>query len=310
MLQEKYPYYLANRPERPNADLTVTNKYTGEVAARVALADAGVLDQAIAAAADAAAPMRRLSSWQRKAVLAHLAGRCRERAADLAEALVIEAGKPIQFARGEVDRLIDTIEIAAEESTRIYGEVLPLDISERADGYRGMWKRVPVGPCAFITPWNFPLNLVAHKIAPALACGCPFVLKPASATPIGALILGEILAETDLPPGAFSILPMKSSAAGALVERRADQEAELHRFAGSRLAAPRPGPLQARDARTGRQRGGDHRARCRSGRRRRAVRLRRLLPIGTKLHQRAADPGSRIGLRGVSRRSLSRRCGH
>ncbi len=230
MVQEKYPYYLANRPQQPNADLAVTNKYSGELATRVALADAAVLDQAIAAAARAAAPMRRLAAWQRKAVLRHLAARCRERAAELAEALVIEAGKPIKFARGEVERLVDTIEIAAEESTRIYGEVLPLDISERADGYRGMWKRVPIGPCAFITPWNFPLNLVAHKIAPALACGCPFVLKPASATPIGALVLGEILAETDLPEGAFSILPMKSSAAGALVE---DERIKKLSFTGS-----------------------------------------------------------------------------
>ena len=230
MLQERYPYYLANRPQQPNAELAVTNKYTGEVAARVALADAAVLDEAIAAAARAAAPMRRLAAWQRKRVLAHLAARCRERAAELAETLVIEAGKPIQFARGEVDRLIDTVEIAAEESTRIYGEVLPLDISERADGYRGMWKRVPIGPCAFITPWNFPLNLVAHKIAPALACGCPFVLKPASATPIGALLLGEILAETDLPEGAFSILPMNSSAADALVE---DERIKKLSFTGS-----------------------------------------------------------------------------
>lgn len=230
MINANYPYYLANRPQQPNSDLAVTDKYRGEVATRVALADAAVLDQAIAATARVAAPMRRLAAWQRKAVLRHLATRCRERAAELAEALVVEAGKPIKFARGEVDRLIDTVEIAAEESTRIYGEVLPLDISERADGYRGMWKRVPIGPCAFITPWNFPLNLVAHKIAPALACGCPFVLKPASATPIGALVLGEILAETDLPEGAFSILPMKSSAADALVE---DERIKKLSFTGS-----------------------------------------------------------------------------
>ncbi len=230
MRHEHYPYYLANRPQQPNADLAVTNKYSGEVAARVALADATVLDQAIAAATRAAIPMRRFAAWQRKAVLQHLAVRCRERGDELAQTLTIEAGKPIKFARGEVDRLIDTVEIAAEESTRIYGEVLPLDVSERADEYRGMWKRVPIGPCAFITPWNFPLNLVAHKVAPALACGCPFVLKPASATPIGALVIGEILAETDLPEGAFSILPMPSSAAGALVD---DERIKKLSFTGS-----------------------------------------------------------------------------
>jgi acyl-CoA reductase-like NAD-dependent aldehyde dehydrogenase len=145
-------------------------------------------------------------------------GRCREQAEELANVLVVEAGKPIQFARAEVARLITTFELGVEESTRIVGEVLPLDITERGAGYRGMWQRVPLGPCAFITPWNFPLNLVAHKIVPALACGCPFILKPASATPISALILGEMLAETDLPAGAFSILPMKSSDSSALVE--------------------------------------------------------------------------------------------
>jgi acyl-CoA reductase-like NAD-dependent aldehyde dehydrogenase len=105
--------------------------------------------------------------------------------------------------------LIDTFRIAAEESVRMVGEVIPLDISRRAHGYQGMWKRVPIGPCSFIAPFNFPLNLAAHKIAPALAVGCPFVLKPASLTPIGALIIGEILTETDLPPGTFSILPAR-----------------------------------------------------------------------------------------------------
>lgn len=229
-LAKQYPYFLANVAQQPNADLAVTNKFTGEVSTRVALADAAVVDQAIAAAAAAAEPMRRLAAWQRKDVLKHLASRCRERSEGLSQALVIEAGKPVKFARGEVDRLIDTIEIAAEESTRMIGEVLPLDISQRADGYRGMWKRVPVGPCAFITPWNFPLNLVAHKIAPALACGCPFVLKPASATPIGAIILGEILAETDLPTGAFSILPLKASQSDALVE---DERIKKLSFTGS-----------------------------------------------------------------------------
>ena len=230
MLKERYPYYLANRPQQPNADLEVTDKYSGNLASRVALADAAALDAAIAAAADAAAPMRRLPAWRRRAVLMHLVERCQERAEELAQALVVEAGKPIKFARGEVDRLISTLAIAAEESTRMYGEVLPLDISERSTGYRGMWRRVPIGPCGFITPWNFPLNLVAHKIGPALACGCPFVLKPASSTPIGAVLLGEMLAETDLPPGAFSVLPLRSSESSALVE---DERIKKLSFTGS-----------------------------------------------------------------------------
>ena len=230
MLKERYPYYLANRPQQPNADLEVTNKYSGEVATRVALADEATLLQAIAAADAAAGPMSRLPAWQRKAVLQHLVSRCRERFEELAESLCIEAGKPIKYARGEVTRLIDTCEIAAEEAVRIYGEVLPMDISERAAGYRGTWKRVPLGPCAFITPWNFPLNLVAHKVAPAIACGCPFVLKPASSTPIGALVIGEILAETDLPEGAFSILPLETKNADPLVE---DERIKKLSFTGS-----------------------------------------------------------------------------
>jgi acyl-CoA reductase-like NAD-dependent aldehyde dehydrogenase len=230
MLRTRYPYYLANRPQQPNADLDVVNKYSGEVASRVALADATVLDSAIVAASTAMGAMRRLASWQRKAVLTHLAKRCRERAEELAQQLTVEAGKPIKYSRLEVSRLIDTVEIAAEEAVRIVGEVLPMDITERAAGYRGMWKRVPIGPCGLITPWNFPLNLVAHKIAPAIACGCPFVLKPASATPTGALTLGEILAETDLPEGAFSILPMRSSETDALVE---DERIKKLSFTGS-----------------------------------------------------------------------------
>lgn len=225
-----YPLYLANQPRQQNTNLAVVDKFTGEEAARVALADTALLDEAIAAAADAATPMRRMASWQRKVVLQHLAARCKERRDELTEVLVVEVGKPIQYARAEVARLIATVELAAEESTRIVGEVLPVDDGPARAGYRAMWQRVPIGPCAFITPWNFPLNLVAHKITPAIACGCPFVLKPASFTPISALILGEILAETDLPPGAFSILPMKATDAAALVE---DERIRKLSFTGS-----------------------------------------------------------------------------
>ena len=145
-------------------------------------------------------------------------------------ALCIEAGKPVADARGEVNRLIDTFLIASEEATRVLGEVLPMDISPRAHDYSGMWKRVPIGPCSFISPYNFPLNLTAHKIAPALAVGCPFVLKPASLTPVGALIIGEVLAETDLPEGAFSILPCRRDGAELFTT---DERLKLLSFTGS-----------------------------------------------------------------------------
>src|SRR4051794_33486494 len=125
MVESLYPFYLANRAQRPNAELQVADKFTDEVVSCVALADKATLNQAIAAARDAAKPMRRLGAWQRKAVLRHLYERCKERTEELATVLVVEAGKPIQFARAEVARLLDTLEIAAEESTRISGEVLP-----------------------------------------------------------------------------------------------------------------------------------------------------------------------------------------
>lgn len=230
MLAPTYPYYLANQPCSPNADLEVLDKYSGEVATRVAMADTAAIDQAIGAAAAAAAPMARLAAYERQAVLQHCVRRLGERSEELALALCIEAGKPIRDARGEVTRLIDTFRIAAEESVRIYGEVMPLDISPRARNYTGMWKRVPIGPCSLISPFNFPLNLVAHKVAPALAVGCPFVLKPSSRTPVGALIIGEVLAETDLPPGAFSILPCTRKGADLFTE---DERLKLLSFTGS-----------------------------------------------------------------------------
>src|SRR5262249_7163354 len=176
--------------------------------------DAAAIDRAIGAAVAAEAPLRELPAYARQRALAHCARRFEERAEELALALCIEAGKPIRDSRGEVTRLIDTFRIGAEEATRIYGEVLPLDVSPRAASYTGMWKRVPVGACSFISPFNFPLNLAAHKVAPAIAAGCPFVMKPASATPVGALVIGEVLAGAGLPRGAFPLLPPRRGGAG------------------------------------------------------------------------------------------------
>lgn len=230
MIRPEYHYYLANKPQRPNVDLKVTDKYTGEVVTRVSLADHDAISKAIEAAVQALEPMRKLPSYHRSQVLYHCVRRFEERHEELAQTLCIEAGKPIRDSRGEVTRLIDTFRIAAEEAVRIGGEVIPLDISERADGYFGQWKRVPVGVCSFISPFNYPLNLAAHKIAPALAAGCPFILKPASFTPLGALIIGEVLAETDLPEGAFSILPCRREGADLFTT---DERIKLISFTGS-----------------------------------------------------------------------------
>ena len=230
VLKDVYPLYLNNRAAQPNADLAVTDKFTGQVAFRTALATPDVIDAAIAGAERAAVPFARMASYERAAVLDHCVLRFRERFDELAWALCIEAGKPIADAEGEVTRLIDTFRIAAGEATRNYGEIQPLDISARARGYLGMWKRVPIGPCSFISPFNFPLNLAAHKIAPAIAVGCPFVMKPASLTPLGAIIIGEVLAETDLPEGAFSILPASRDGADLFTT---DERLKLLSFTGS-----------------------------------------------------------------------------
>jgi acyl-CoA reductase-like NAD-dependent aldehyde dehydrogenase len=230
MLQESYPYYLANEAVHANTDLEVLDKYSGQLATRVAMADAAVIDQAIDAAVNATKAMAAMAPYQRQNVLNHCVQQFQLRFEELAMSLCIEAGKPIKDARGEVTRLIDTFRIAAEESVRIGGEVLNLEISPRAKGYRGMCKPVPIGPCSFISPFNFPLNLAAHKIAPAIAAGCPFVLKPASRTPIGALLIGEILAETELPKGAFSILPCRRDGADLFTT---DNRFKLLSFTGS-----------------------------------------------------------------------------
>ncbi len=232
MLAKTYPCYLANEAVQPNAALEVLDKYSGEIATRVALADAKMIDDAIAAAVRAQAPMRAFPPYARQAVLEHCIARFRERFDELALALCVEAGKPIKDAEGEVTRLIDTFKVAAEESVRIDGEALNLEISERAKGYRGFVQRVPIGACSFITPFNFPLNLVAHKVAPAIAAGCPFVLKPSEKTPIGALIIGEILAKTDLPQGAFSILPCRIDDADPFV---GDDRLKLLSFTGGQI---------------------------------------------------------------------------
>ena len=229
-LKSNYPYYLANVPVFAPRTLPVTDKYSGEVVTQVALADAAAIDQGIAAAVRAAPALAAMAAYERQDVLQHCVMRFRERFDELAYSLCVEAGKPIRDARGEVTRLIDTFRIAAEEAVRMRGELQTLDISPRARDYRGMWKRVPIGPCSFISPFNFPLNLAAHKVAPALAVGCPFVMKPASRTPLGALIIGEVLAETALPKGAFSILPCARDGADLFT---VDERLKLLSFTGS-----------------------------------------------------------------------------
>lgn len=229
-LRKEYPLYLAGRPHGTGAWLDVHDKYTGGAATRVGLASADDIDRAIAAAADSQPALRRMAAYERKAVLSHVARRLRERRAELAYVLCVEAGKPIKDSYGEIDRGIATFEIAAEESVRLYGEWEPLDIHAGGRGYTAVTRRFPIGPLSLISPFNFPVNLAAHKIAPAIAAGCPWVLKPASRTPVSALILAEILAETDLPPGSFSVLPCSRDGADLFTT---DERLKLLSFTGS-----------------------------------------------------------------------------
>ena len=149
---------------------------------------------------------------------------------EFARTICQEAGKPIKTSRIEVERAISTFQIAAEESTRIYGEYIPLDTLESTSGRWGLVRRFPLGPVFAITPFNFPLNLVAHKVAPAMAAGCPLILKPAPQTPISSLLLAEIVQESGWPEGAFAVMPMSNENAGLLV---ADDRIKLLTFTGS-----------------------------------------------------------------------------
>jgi acyl-CoA reductase-like NAD-dependent aldehyde dehydrogenase len=230
MSMAQWPLYVGNRPRVTETSFEVFDKYHGGLIGRVSAASPDIIYQAIGHAEAALSPMKSLPPYVRQEILTHCVRRFTERFDELADSLCGEAGKPIGDARGEVTRLIDTFRYAAEECVRLGGEVVEMQISARAAGRRGMTKRVPVGPCSFIAPFNFPLNLVAHKVAPAIAVGCPFVLKPASRTPLGALIIGEILAETDLPEGAFSILPSSRVGADLLTT---DDRLKLLSFTGS-----------------------------------------------------------------------------
>lgn len=224
------PYYLGNVPTLSQETLTVFDKYTLEPMASVSVADTSAILEAIAMATQAKTSLHVLSSYERKMILERCVIQLKARKEELAKVICQESGKTLNDAKLEVDRAINTFQIAAEESTRIMGELIPLDISPRHKSYIGQWKRVPIGPCLFITPFNFPLNLVAHKVAPAIAVGCPFIVKPASITPVSALILGEILANAQLPVGSFSILPTSIENAEIMVK---DDRLKLLSFTGS-----------------------------------------------------------------------------
>lgn len=184
----------------------VRDPYDGSVIAEVATAGPAEIEEAVEGAEQAFAATRRMSRAARADLLAAAAAAIQQRAEDLATTIRREAGKPISLARWEVQRCLNTFTLAAEEAKRFTGELVPADILPRYQGYRALYERFPIGPVLGITPFNFPLNLVAHKIAPALATGNTIVVKPAPQTPISALKLAEIVQSAGAPAGAVNVV--------------------------------------------------------------------------------------------------------
>ena len=222
--------FIGGRLKETRDTSAIRNPYNGEILAEVCLAGEEEIEEATRGAVTAFAAARRLPSHKRAAALQRTAEDLTHRHEEFARCLCAESGKPITDARREVDRAISTFTIAAEEAKRIPGEVVPLDISPGTDRHVGFVRRFPIGPVLGITPFNFPLNLVAHKVAPALAVGNPIVLKPAPQTPLTSLLLGEVLSGLDLPQGMFSIVPCTNAVAERMV---GDERFAMLSFTGS-----------------------------------------------------------------------------
>jgi acyl-CoA reductase-like NAD-dependent aldehyde dehydrogenase len=198
--------YIGGQWVDGGAAIEVRNKYTGDVIGSVPEARPEDVDAAIAAAQQAAPIMAAMPAYKRSQILVRTAQLLQERYDEIARTIAAEAGKALKFARAEVDRAISTFTIAAEEAKRIHGETIPLDAVPAGEGYFGFYVRRPVGVVAAIAPFNFPLNLVAHKVAPALAAGNTIVLKPASTTPLSAVALCRVLETAGLPAGAINLV--------------------------------------------------------------------------------------------------------
>ncbi len=210
--------------------LEVTSPWSGEVVGEVCLAGPGEWEAAIVAAVRTAVTLRKMSSLERRQILDALVAGVKERQAELAATIVTEGGKPITYARAEVSRGVMTLSLAAEEAERLGGEVLPLDLTRATAGRWGITRRFPIGPVLGITPFNFPLNLVLHKVAPALAAGNPIIIKPPSACPLTALKLAEIYQQAGLPAGGLQVMASESRLATTAV---GDDRLKALSFTGS-----------------------------------------------------------------------------
>jgi glyceraldehyde-3-phosphate dehydrogenase (NADP+) len=226
----EFPYFLAGQPGCAGQPLDVLNPYDGCLVGRTWLAGDAEFDRAAEAAVQAAPTVRQLPAFERANILRAASAEIQSRRDELADTLAREAGKPVRDARVETDRAAMTFAVAAEEARRVGGEVIPMDLAPHGQGRLALTRRFPIGPIAAISPFNFPLNLTAHKLAPAIAAGNPIVLKPATKTPLSALHLAEILVRAGLPPKAISVLPMARPTGDRLVS---DERFKLLTFTGS-----------------------------------------------------------------------------
>jgi acyl-CoA reductase-like NAD-dependent aldehyde dehydrogenase len=211
--------------------LEVRSPWDQGLVGRVTVATRADARQAVNHAVASLRRTRALPRWKRREILEDVAGALIEQKERFAQLIVAEAGKPVRLARSEVDRAVLTFKTAAEEAARTGGESIPLDLTEGNEGRWGLVQRFPVGPVLAITPFNFPLNLVAHKLAPALAAGCPLILKPAPQTPFTALALGEVILKAGWPQEALAVLPLSNADTAWLAEK--EDRIKLISFTGS-----------------------------------------------------------------------------
>lgn len=210
MLKELYGILGANRWEEKKDTVEVRSPFDNRLISRVCLASEEDIRRAIGKAAEAFEITKKFSSRKRRDNCLGVARGIRDRFNEFVETLSLEAGKPVRTSRMEVERAINTFEIAAEEAQRLGGEFLPVDITPMAEPYTAITRRFPIGPASFISPYNWPLNLVAHKVAPALAVGSTFILKPATSTPLTSLLMAEVILQNcSLPQGSIHVLPCR-----------------------------------------------------------------------------------------------------
>ncbi|MFC7977818.1 aldehyde dehydrogenase family protein [Streptomyces cinereoruber] len=226
-----HAFWLAGREATGEAAFDVTNSYDGRLVGKVSVPTEAQVEEAVAAAHAVVDEFAATPAHVRAAALDHVSKRLAERTEEIAQLISAENGKPIKWARGEVGRAVSVFRFAAEEARRFNGgEAQRLDTEAGGVGRLALTRRIPKGVVLGIAPFNFPLNLSAHKVAPAIAVGAPIILKPAPSTPISSLILGEILAETDLPAGSWSILTVPNDRMPALVQ---DERLPVISFTGS-----------------------------------------------------------------------------